>query len=327
MMTSLRAILLATTVFAALPALAAEDAAPAAATPAAAPATAAPAKDYTIIKLGAEEIKNSEVMDIWKGLFPGGASPDFNSFDENIRQNVLRGLVSEKLIYQEALKSGVDKSDDVKKRIAAVEKQVIMQSFMEQKAKGMVTDAQLKAAYDEKVKAMAGQEEVKARHILVADEAEAKKLSEQLKKKPADFEKIAKEKSTDKASGANGGDLGWFTKDKMVPEFANAAYEVKKGEVSAPVKSAFGWHIIKVDDRRPLQAPAFDEMKEALRGELTNKAVQGYVEGLLKSAEIKYYGTDGKEKPFSRSLTPPAGMSPAAGGAAPAEAAPAEPKN
>lgn len=269
----------------------------------AAKAPAAPVKDYTVIKLGDEDIKNSEVLDVWKSLFQNGAAPDFNSFDENIRQNVLRGLVSERLIYQEAIKAGTDKDPEVKKRIAALEKQIVMQAFMEQKAKSLVTDAQLHEAYDAKVAASKGQDEVKARHILVANEDEAKKLYDEIKK-GADFEKLAKEKSADKGSGANGGELGWFTKDKMVPEFAEAAFKLKKGEVSPPVKTEFGWHIIKVEDRRPVKLPPFDEMKDSLRNELANKEVQDYVEGLLKKADIKYYGPDGKEKPFSRTLVP-----------------------
>lgn len=273
-------------------------------------------KDYTILKIGSDEIKNSDVITIWKGLFPNGSAPDFNGFDENVRQNVLRGLVSERLIYAEATKAGVDKDPEVKKRIANVQKQVIMQSYMEGKSKTLVTDEQLKAAYAEKVAATKGQEELKASHILVASEEEAKKISDQIKK-GGDFEKIAKEKSTDKGSGANGGQLGWFTKDKMVPEFADAAYKLKKGDVSEPVKSEFGWHIIKLEDRRPLQLPSFDEMKESLRGGLANKAVQGYVETLLKGANVKYYSPDGKEKPFSLSLSAPnapATAKPAAGG-------------
>jgi len=263
-------------------------------------------KEYTILKVGSEEIKSTEVMDVWKGLFPGGQAPEFSSFDENIRQNVLRGLVSERLIYQEATKAGFDKSAEVKKRLEQMQKQVIMQTFMEDKAKGLVTDAQLKVAYDEKVKATKGEEEVSARHILVASEDEAKKLSDELKK-GGDFDKIAKEKSTDKGSGTKGGDLGWFTKDKMVPEFADAAFKLKKGEVSAPVKSAFGWHVIKLEDRRAVKAASFDEMKESLRAELANKAVQTYVEGLLKDADVKYFSADGKEQPFSRTLAPAAG--------------------
>jgi peptidyl-prolyl cis-trans isomerase C len=307
MHTSLRILLLTAASFVAFPAFA-EDAAPTTAKDVTPAATAAKptesAKDYTVLKVGKDDIKNSEILDIWKGLFPGSTAPDFNSFDENIRQNVLRGVVSERLIYQEALKAGTENDPEVKKRLEAMHKQVIMQSFMEKKAKDLVTDDQLKAAYAAKVAAAKGQEEVKAKHILVPTEEEAKKLYDQLKK-GADFDKLAKEKSTDKGSGANGGELGWFTKDKMVPQFAEAAFKLKKGDVSEPVKSEFGWHIIKVEDRRPVQVASFEDMKESLKGELANKAVQTYVESLLKKADIKYYDASGKEKPFSVSLTPP----------------------
>lgn len=315
----IRAMLLAATALIAFPAFAAEDSADAAkatkdtaaadkadagdAAKSSKPAT--PAKDYTVLKVGGEDIKNSDVIETWKGLFPGGQAPDFNSFDENIRQNVLRGIASERLIYNEAVHAGYDKDPEVKKRLEQLQKQVVMQAFMESKAKDLVTDDQLRAAYAEKVAAAKGQEEVRARHILVTSEDEAKKVSDQLKK-GGDFEKIAKEKSTDKGSGANGGELGWFTKDRMVPEFADAAFKLKKGDVSAPVKTEFGWHIIKLEDRRPVQVASFDEMKDSLKGELANKAVQTYVEGLLKKSDIKYYDANGKEKPFSTSLSPAA---------------------
>lgn len=318
----IRALLLAATALIANPVFAAEDTADAPKTEKAdtkaepkevapgdkaekADKAAAPAKDFTVLKVGGDDIKNSEVVDTWKGLFPGGQAPDFASFDENIRQNVLRGIVSERLIYNEAIKAGYDKDAEVKKRLAQLEKQVIMQSFMENKAKNLVTDDQLRAAYAEKVAAAKGQEEVRARHILVASEDEAKKIAADVKK-GADFEKIAKEKSTDKGSGANGGELGWFTKDRMVPEFAEAAFKLKKGDISSPIKTEFGWHVIKVEDRRPVQVASFDDMKESLKGELANKSVQTYVESLLKKSDIKYYDASGKEKPFSTSLAPAA---------------------
>ncbi|MBY0407199.1 MAG: hypothetical protein K2Q01_05860, partial [Rickettsiales bacterium] len=197
---SIRALLLAATTFIAQPAFAAEEEATEKTSEkldekTAASKPAAEAKDYTVLKVGSEDIKNSEVLDTWKSLFPGGQAPDFASFDENIRQNVLRGIASERLIYNEAVKAGFDKNAEVKKRLAQLEKQVVMQAFMENKAKTLVTDEQLRASYADKVAAAKGQEEVRARHILVASEDEAKKLAEQLKK-GADFEKIAKEKST-----------------------------------------------------------------------------------------------------------------------------------
>lgn len=303
---TLPASLLLTTILVAFPAWAQDPKAPADAKSAApAPAKAPVAvKDYTVINLDGEEIKYSEIMEIWKGLFQGAAAPDFSSFDENIRQNVLRGIVSERLIYKEAVKSGFDKNEDIKKRIENLQKQLIMQGFVENKAKSLVTDEQVKALYEEKLAASKGQEELKARHILAATEEEAKKLEADLKK-GGDFEKMAKEKSTDKGSGASGGDLGWFGKDKMVSEFFDAAFKLKKGEISAPVKTSFGWHIIKLEDRRPLKTPSLEESKEALKAELTNKAMQEYVGGLLKSASIKYFDENGKEKDFPRTLVQP----------------------
>jgi peptidyl-prolyl cis-trans isomerase C len=271
-----------------------------------APAANTSPKDYTILKLGNESIQNSEVLEIWRNLFPNGSAPDFANFDENIRLNVLRGIVSERLIYQQAVKDGYEKSEEVKKRLAALEKQVVMQTFMENKARDLVSDADLRKSYDEKVAELKGVEEVKARHILVATEEEAKDIAKQLKK-GSDFEKIAEDKSTDKGSGKEGGDLGWFTKDKMVPEFAEAAFNLKKGDISEPVKSAFGWHIIKVEDRRAVKIPAYEEMKDSLVAELSNKAVQAYVENMLKAADIKYYSADGKTKDFPRTLVPAAG--------------------
>lgn len=258
-------------------------------------------KDYTILKLGAEEIKYSEAEELWKGLFPGGAAPDFNTFDETVRQNVLRGIVSERLIYQEASKEGFEKSPEVQKRLESLKKQLIMQAYMEAKAKALVSEEQMKKAYAEKIATMKDEEEVRARHILVASEDEAKKLSKDLKK-GGDFEKVAKEKSQDKGSGTQGGDLGYFTKDKMVPEFAEAAFKLKVGDISEPVKSSFGWHIIKVEDRRKVKVPGFEEMRDEIQAEISAKAVQDYVETLLKKADIKYYAADGKEKTFSRSL-------------------------
>jgi peptidyl-prolyl cis-trans isomerase C len=303
MKTAIISSLLIATSFLTSPAMA-QDSKATADKPAADAKPAAPAKDYTVINLDGEEIKNSDILEIWKGLFQGATAPDFATFEEPVRQNVLRGVISEKLIYKEAVKAGVDKNEDVKKRIENLRKQIIMQSFIENKAKSLVTDDKIKAAYDEKVAESKGQEEVKAKHILVAGEDEAKKIYDELKK-GADFEKIAQEKSTDKGSGANGGELGWFSKDKMVPEFADAAFKLKKGEISHPVKTAFGWHIIKLEDRRPLKPATFEESKEAIRAELTNKAVQDYVESLLKSASIKYYDANGKEKEFSRTLLQP----------------------
>lgn len=270
---------------------------------------AADAKDYVVLEVNGDKIMKSDVNLIWNSAFPQGQAPEFDSFDERIRQQLLRGLVSERLVYKEALAAGADKQEDVKKKVEAVKRQLVMQAYLEDKTDELVTDDKLKAAYDEFLKTEGNKEEIHARHILVKSEDEARKIAKEVKD-GADFAALAKQKSEDKASGDQGGDLGYFTEDKMVPEFGKAAFAMKKGEISEPVKSEFGWHIIKVEDRRKIKAPSFEEMKEALAKQVREKAVDEYANSLVEKAEVKYYDASGKEKEFPKTLP---NMAPAAG--------------
>lgn len=259
--------------------------------------------DYVVMKVGSEEIKKSEVETVWKSIFPGGNPPPFDTFEEKIRENVLRGIASEHIIENEAQKSGIKDSPEVKERLVNAEKQIVIQEFLKQKTKELVTDDRLKAMYDERVK-NAG-DEVHARHILVKTEDEAKEIEKRLKKGDK-FEDIAKEKSEDKSNSSTGGDLGWFTNDKMVPEFSKVAFSLKKGDVSEPVKSEFGWHIIKVEDRRKSVLPPFDQMKEQLKQEAGNKAVADYVNSLMKNIKVTVYDDKGNGKEMSATIPTPA---------------------
>lgn len=261
-------------------------------------------KDYVILKVDGDTIKRSEVEKVWKGIFPGDNAPSFDSFDSKIKDNVLRGVASEHVVEKEADKSGVVDSADVKERIEQLKKQAILQEFLKEKAKELVTERDLKTAYDEKTKNP--EDEVHARHILVKTETEAKEIEKKLHN-GGDFEKIAKDKSEDKTSGTNGGDLGWFSSDKMLPEFSKAAFALKKGEVSQPVKTEFGWHVIKLEDRRKVTPPTFEEMKPHLEQELGNKAIGDYVNGLMKNVKITVLDENGK----STNLPP---VAPAPGG-------------
>jgi peptidyl-prolyl cis-trans isomerase C len=143
----------------------------------------------------------------------------------------------------------------------------------------------LHQTYDEAVRSLAGQEEVRARHILVEGEDEAKAILEQLKG-GADFATLAKEKSKDPGA-AEGGDLGYFTKDQMVPEFADVAFKMYPGQLSNPVKTQFGWHVIKVEDRRTKQPPEFDKVKDQIEAFLTRKAQTDFITKLRQNAKIE----------------------------------------
>jgi peptidyl-prolyl cis-trans isomerase C len=165
--------------------------------------------------------------------------------------------------------------------------------------------------YEERLKSMPSEEEVHARHILVSTEDEAKSVIADLKK-GATFDKLAKEKSTDKASGAEGGDLGWFKKTDMVKEFAEAAFALKKGDLSeAPIKTQFGYHVILLEDRRQAPPPSFEELSEQIREELAREAVTGMLDQLRAGAKIEKFNIDGS-KPDPAAAKAPAAKPPAA---------------
>lgn len=283
------------------------------ATPVVAPKIKSRADDYTLLKIDGEPVKYSEVEKQWSTLFGGIAAPKLSAADEKIQQDIAREIVSKHLVYNDAVRQGFLRNPDVLKKMEELKRQLIIQAYVEDKTRGVVTDAALKTAYDERTAKLGNQEEVRARHILVASEAEAKEIAKKLKD-GADFEALAKEKSDDKLSGKQGGDLGYFTKDKMIPAFADAAFKLKKGEISTPIKSDFGWHIIKLEDKRKVQLPPMEQMKDALKEDILNKEVSRILEGLMARATVKYYGPDGKEKPFEKKAkaAPGAANTPAA---------------
>ncbi len=189
-----------------------------------------------------------------------------------------------------------DLADDpeVKKLMSEYEAQAIRQVFVTRYLSQQVTDDAIKSRYEKNLKDNPPPEEVRAAHILVKTEEEAKAVIDQLKG-GADFAGLAKEKSTDKGSGANGGELGWFAKDVMVKEFAEAAFAMKVDEFSAaPVKSQFGFHIIKLEERRTQPAPSLDSQREQIRAELSEESIQALVASLRKDAKVEIIGPDGK---------------------------------
>jgi peptidyl-prolyl cis-trans isomerase C len=198
-------------------------------------------------------------------------------------------LIEMKVAAQKAKAEKMDQGEDFKRRLSYVRERVLMQELLNKAAKDGVTDAKLKAFYDEQVKQIKPVDEVRARHILVESEDEAKKIAERLKK-GEDFGKIAKESSKDPGSGADGGDLGYFTKDRMVPEFAEAAFNLKKDEVSAPVKSQFGWHVIQLVDKRVKPVPAFDQVKDRIAAGMAGKVQGEYLKTLRDAAKIEKLG-------------------------------------
>ena len=236
---------------------------------------------------------------------------------------LLDRIIDSKLVVQEGKKSKVTEDPAFKKRMAFVEDQVLQDFWIQREIARQVTADKLQKRYEERLKQMPTEEEVHARHILVSTEDEAKALIAEIKKGTA-FDKLAKEKSTDKASGAEGGDLGWFKKSDMVKEFADAAFNLKKDELSeAPVKTQFGYHVIKVEDRRKAPPPAFEEMADQLKEEMAREAVTAQLDQLRSGAKIEKFAMDGGKpdapaaKPAAPAATPNRPATPPAAAPAP----------
>ncbi|MBY0610723.1 MAG: peptidylprolyl isomerase [Beijerinckiaceae bacterium] len=197
-------------------------------------------------------------------------------------------LVDLKLLAQAAEKQKLGEGDDFARRMAYAKDRALMEKLLTGVGGAAVTDTAMKAFYDEQVKSLPVETEVRARHILVETEDAAKSALTRLKA-GEDFAKLAAELSKDPGSGKEGGDLGYFTKDRMVPEFAEAAFKTEPGKISEIVKSQFGYHIIKVEDRREKKPPAFDLVKDQISKFMTQRAQEETVTKLRADAKVERF--------------------------------------
>ena len=176
-------------------------------------------------------------------------------------------LVDMTLLAKEAEKEGLQKDEDFQRQVKFLTTQALRNAYVSQKLEASITEAELKAAYDAELANFKGEEEVRARHILVKTKEEAEKLIKELDG-GADFAELAKANSSD-GSAAAGGDLGFFGKGRMVPEFETAAFALEPGKYTKePVQSQFGWHVLKLDEKRIQPAPAFEDVQDGLRNKL-----------------------------------------------------------
>jgi peptidyl-prolyl cis-trans isomerase C len=239
------------------------------------------AEDKLLAKVNGEEIHQSDVALAEEELGPSLAQMDQATKDEN----VLSFLIDMKIVSKAAEDKKIQDTDDFKKKIAFARNRLLMDSLLASEGKAATTDQAMKKVYDDASKQIAGEEEVHARHILVPTEEEAKKVKAELDK-GADFAELAKKESKDPGA-SDGGDLGFFTKDQMVPEFSKVAFALKPGQISDPVKTQFGWHIIKVEEKRTRKPPSFDQVKGQIETYVQRKAQADYVAKLRAGAKIE----------------------------------------
>jgi peptidyl-prolyl cis-trans isomerase C len=189
------------------------------------------------------------------------------------------------LVAKAAEGKQVAEGDDFKRRLAYLRNKLLMETLLQSEAKSAVTESAMQQVYQDASKQVAGEKEVRARHILVASEDEAKTVVAELNK-GTDFAELARQRSKD-SSAAQGGDLDYFTKDQMVPEFAEMAFKLEKGQTSEPVKTQFGWHVIRVEDKRDRQMPPFEKVKDQIETYLVRKSQAELITKLRDGAKIE----------------------------------------
>ena len=256
-----------------------------------------------LAKVNGAEIRQSDVALAEEELGPSLAQMD----PATKRENVLAFLIDMKIVAKAAEDKKVENSEEFKKRLAFTRNRLLMDSLLASEGKAATTDDAMKKVYAEASKQITDEQEVHARHILVETEDEAKAVADELKK-GADFAELAKKKSKDPGA-SDGGDLGFFTKDQMVPEFSTVAFTLEPGKISDPVKSQFGWHIIKVEEKRNRKAPEFEQVKGQIETYVNRKAQADYVTKLREAAKVERM--DKPEETADKAMTKPDAMKPA----------------
>ncbi len=261
----------------------------------------AAADDPVVARVNGVEIKESDfdfaVSDLGVRLT--------NIPPENRRKALLQYLVENALMASAGESDGLDKADDFPDRLQYHKRRALRDAYYNVKIYDAVTEADAKKVYEEKIGQAKPAQEIHARHILVETEDEAKEVAERLKK-GEDFATLADEKSKD--PGTEGGDLGFFTRGRMVKPFEDAAFALDVGEVSEPVETPFGWHIIKVEEKRDQPLPSFDQVKEIIIAQLLQKKAQDVMTDLRKAAKIEVVDPELKkaiEKPAPKGDAPP----------------------
>ncbi|MFO1097732.1 MAG: peptidylprolyl isomerase [Xanthobacteraceae bacterium] len=266
--------------------------APGGAAPAAAPAAAA--NDPVVAKVNGIEVRESDLV-----LAEEDVGQSIPAATPEAKRDWLINYVADMLVlakYAEDHK--LPEAADFKRRLAFLRNKALMDSVLRDTGKAALTNEAMRSVYSDAVKQMADEQEVHARHILfrvpdASDESASKAAEEKAKaalariKKGEDFATVAKALTEDPPGKQDGGDLGFFTKDQMVPEFSEAAFKLDKGQVSEPVKSAFGWHIIKIEDKRKRQAPEFDQVKDQIEAFVIRKSQVDLLNKLRAEAKIE----------------------------------------
>jgi peptidyl-prolyl cis-trans isomerase C len=263
-------------------------AAPAPAQQAGAPQPIDTASDPVIAIVDGAPIRRSELATVQRSL-----PAQFQQLPlEVLFPMLIDRMIDGKLLAQAGRRDNLQNEPDVKARIASFEERLIQEVYLTRKISAAATEEAVQARYKKFIAENPAEPEVSARHILVASEQKAKEITAQLKS-GGDFAKLAAENTLDPSGKQSGGDLGFFKKGEMVPEFSEAAFKLKEGEITdAPVKTQFGWHVIKVDKIRQ-QAQSLDDVREEIANQISQEVVTAEVAKLRAGAKVERFNLDG----------------------------------
>ncbi len=252
--------------------------------------------DPVVARVNGDAIHRSDVMREMQM-----AGPQLQQLPpQMIYPQILQKMIATKVVAQKGYAEGMEKNAEVKERVKGLEAQVVAEAYVHKQIEPKITEAKIKERYDQLSAKFKPQDEVRARHVLVKTEAEADDVIKQIKG-GADFAKLAEEKSKDTGSAKQGGDLGYFVHDAMVKAFADAAFGMKVGEVSdKSVKTEFGYHVIKVEDKRKSSPPPIAEVKEQIANQLGQELTNDEVKALEAKAKIEKFNIDGSPLPVEK---------------------------
>lgn len=287
------------------------------------PAAAAVPQDPLLARVDGHEVRMSDVVAVASEVLP----PELRSvppgalmqmLPPEVSRQLVDRAITERALVSAARTAGLDRDDEVRRRMRRAEEQELQQALLSREVGGKVTEDALRARYEQESARRQGEPEVRARHVLAPTEAAAREAMAEIAR-GADFAEVAKRRST--GPGAQqGGDLGFFKKGDMVPEFAEAAFALQPGQTSAaPVRSPFGWHVIKVEERRASAGPSFEDAKPQLQRQMLEEGVEAMVQRVRSAAKIERLDSAAAPAPAGTLLdnaappppTAPAGRAPA----------------
>jgi len=248
-----------------------------------------------VANIDGKPVYQAEVENVVKAVLANSEKQvSYKDLDENSKKMIVREIAAQRAMLKEASSKGVKEDKDTKRKLFELKNKVVIDAVIAKTVSPGVTQEKMLARYDEIEKAIKGKPQIRLSHILLSTEEDAKNALDRLKKDP--FAKIAKELSQDSSTKDKGGDLGYLLAGTMDPDFEKAALSLKTGDVSAPVKTKFGWHIVKLEEKKLANVAPFEALKPRIAQDIYNETLKKYADSLLAKTKIELVEPDAGKK-------------------------------